>query len=107
MLANLEATKGLIHSQSVLLALVDAGLDRQAAYKLVQRHAHASLDGGPTFLDRLVNDPEVRKWLPPNDLAALFDPLMHLRHVGELLARVGLHRPAEIDKDSTMSALSS
>ena len=37
---NLDLTAGLIYSQPVLLALVDAGMDRQEAYKLVQRHAH-------------------------------------------------------------------
>ena len=49
MLENLELTRGLIYSQPVLLALVDAGMDRQEAYKLVQGHAQQSLAGGPMF----------------------------------------------------------
>ena len=47
MRANLELTAGAIFSQPVLLALIDAGMDRQEAYRLVQRHALASWTGGP------------------------------------------------------------
>ena len=52
MLENLQMTKGLIYSQPVLLALVDAGMDRQEAYKLVQGHAQRSLSGGAAVADR-------------------------------------------------------
>ena len=56
MLANLDATRGLIYSQPVMLALVDAGMDRQDAYKLVQDHAHRALHGGPRCMDALQDD---------------------------------------------------
>ena len=53
MRANLDLTGGLIFSQRVLLALVDAGMDRQVAYKVVQRHALAAWDGGTPFSEAL------------------------------------------------------
>src|SRR5215213_6659393 len=54
MLENLSLTEGLIYSQPVLLALVDAGMDRQEAYKVIQGHALRALSGAPGFQERLV-----------------------------------------------------
>ena len=53
MRANLELTGGLVYSQRVMLALVESGMDRQEAYRLVQRLALAAWDGGPSFRDAL------------------------------------------------------
>ena len=58
MSANLEATRGLVYSQAVLLALIDAGLTRDEAYRIVQRNAMAAWDEGGTLRDRLAADPE-------------------------------------------------
>jgi adenylosuccinate lyase len=60
MIANLESSGGLIYSQRVLLALVDGGMDRQEAYKLVQRHAHRAPDTGKTFRDAIAADSDVQ-----------------------------------------------
>ncbi len=90
MLENLRLTGGLIYSQPVLLALVDAGMDRQAAYKLVQGHAHQSLSGGPAFQDGLAADPSIAEWLGPEELSSLFDPMRQLQHVNAIFARLGL-----------------
>ena len=92
MLENLELTRGLIYSQPVLLALVDAGLDRQRAYRVVQGHAQRSLAGGPQFQDALASDPMVSAWIAPTELTSLFDPRRQLHHVGEIFARLGLNR---------------
>ena len=56
---NLEATRGLVYSQAVLLALIDAGLTRDEAYRIVQRNAMAAWDEGGTLAERLASDPEV------------------------------------------------
>ena len=70
---NLERTGGLIFSQAVMLALTESGIDRQAAYKIVQGHAMEVWDAdalgeeGPTFLERLRSDPEVTSRLSPNN----------------------------------------
>ena len=90
MRTNLELTGGLIYSQRVLLALVDAGLDRQVAYKIVQRHALASWDGGKPFRDALRADEQVVSVLTTTALDALFDPWDQLTNVGRIFERLGL-----------------
>jgi adenylosuccinate lyase len=84
---NLELTRGCVFSEAILLLLVDAGLGRQAAYKIVQRHAHLALAGGPTLEERLVADEEVRGHLSEPDIRRAFDLSHHLRHVDALLHR--------------------
>jgi adenylosuccinate lyase len=87
---NLELTGGAIYSQPVLLALVDAGMDRQAAYKLVQRHALAAWDEGRSLRDALLADDEVRERLGPERIDRLFDPTAQLTHVDAVFQRLGL-----------------
>ncbi len=87
MLANLESGGGLVHSQRVLLALTEAGLARDEAYRIVQRHALAASDGGPPFRDALAADPAVLKRLTPEKLADCFDLSHHLRSVDAIFAR--------------------
>ena len=90
MASNLGLTKGLIYSQPVLLALVDAGLDRHEAYAIVQRHAHGATEGGPDLLAALSADPAVTQRLDAERLQQLFDPRSQLRHVKTVFARLGL-----------------
>jgi adenylosuccinate lyase len=87
MLANLEAGGGLVHSQAVLLTLIEAGLARDEAYGLVQRHALAAADGGTPFRAALEADPVVRAKLAPAKLAACFELARHLRSVDAIFAR--------------------
>ena len=88
MAANLELLGGLVYSQRVLLALTQAGLSREAAYAVVQRNAMAVWDEGGSFLEKLNADPEVSGALSGADLAVLFDPAYHTRHVDEIFERV-------------------
>jgi adenylosuccinate lyase len=88
---NLEMTKGLIYSQPVLLALVDAGMDRHEAYKLVQGHSHTALHGGPPLFDALVADERVTSLVPADKLAPLFDPATQLSYVDDIYERLGLN----------------
>lgn len=90
MLKNLNLTGGLIYSQRVLLALVDAGIDRQDAYKIVQRHALQSWDEGGSFRDALLADPQVAQVVTPETLDALFDHEEQLANVDAIFARLGL-----------------
>lgn len=90
MARNLEMTGGLVFSQRVLLALVDSGLDRQVAYKVVQRHALAAWDGGPAFRDALRDDEVVASAMSPETLDGLFDPWDQLGEVDATFARLGL-----------------
>jgi adenylosuccinate lyase len=88
MRANLDATRGLIHSQRVLLALTEAGFARQRAYEIVQRHAMAAWRGEGDFLDLLGRDAEVTDHLALDQLQALFDLEQHRRHADTILRRV-------------------
>jgi adenylosuccinate lyase len=86
--ANLERTRGLWASGQVLLALIQAGLDRETAYRIVQQHAMATWEDprGPDFRTRLESDARV----PAAAIGACFDLAHQLRHVPEILRRLGL-----------------
>ena len=87
---NLELTKGLVFSQRVMLALIDKGLSRQQAYKLVQRNAMKSWQGNKDYLKLLKADREITSLLPPSELEAIFDYNFYLRYVDEIFKRLGL-----------------
>ncbi|MEM7213300.1 MAG: adenylosuccinate lyase [Pseudomonadota bacterium] len=84
----LDQTGGLIHSQRVLLALTQAGVDREGAYRLVQRNAMKVWEENASFLEELKSDEEVRAALSEADLEALFDLGYHTRHVDTIFSRV-------------------
>jgi adenylosuccinate lyase len=88
MLANLEADGGLAFSQSVLLALVDAGSSRDDAYRIVQKAAAAAWDEGTDFRGVLGSNPEVQRLLTPEDLNAVFDPARFLQNLGGAFAKL-------------------
>jgi adenylosuccinate lyase len=79
---NLDTGGGLVYSQAVLLALVDAGLSRDEAYALVQSAATRTWDEGASFRDALEADPEVGRRLQPATLDPLFDPRRSLVNLG-------------------------
>lgn len=86
--ANLAHTRGLVFSGAVLLALVEAGLDRDSAYRLVQGHALAAWEGGPDLLTRLLGDQEALQYLDKKQLKATFDDKRGLRHVDAIYKEV-------------------
>jgi adenylosuccinate lyase len=79
---NLETGGGLAYSQSVLLALVDAGLSRDEAYAIVQSAAARAWDEGASFREVLGSDPEVGGRLDAAALESLFDPHRFLVNLG-------------------------
>ncbi|MCC0054178.1 MAG: adenylosuccinate lyase [Rhodobiaceae bacterium] len=85
---NLDALGGLVHSQRVLLALVEAGVSREDAYRLVQRNAMPVWRGEGDFLTFLKNDAEVSAKLSDAQLEALFDLGYHFKHVDTIFERV-------------------
>jgi len=88
--ANLEMTRGLVFSQRVLLALIEKGMSREEAYKVVQGHAMRAWDQGLNFRDLLRRDAAVKERLPGRELEALFDFGYYTRNVGESFKRVGI-----------------
>ena len=85
---NLEASHGLVFSQRVLSALVAAGLERDEAYRLVQRNALRAWDEGRDFRALLRDDPDVAARLDEDSLAAAFDLGDALRHVDVVFERL-------------------
>jgi adenylosuccinate lyase len=100
MRANLYRSGGVVFSQRVLLALVQKGMSRQDAYRVVQRAALSALDDGQDFRTIVGQAPEVRERLTPDELAELFDPAFYLRHLDVTFERVGLE-PAHTEVHRT------
>ena len=88
MLANMNKFRGLIHSQRVLLALTQAGVSREDAYRLVQRNAMKVWEQGADFKTELLNDPDVTAALSPEEIEDKFDLAYHTKHVDDIFARV-------------------
>jgi adenylosuccinate lyase len=80
---NLELTHGALFSQRVLLALVEQGMQRDDAYRIVQRLAQQAWDTGTPLRELLEKEPDVEL-----DLDAVFDYGHYIRHVPEVLARL-------------------
>lgn len=87
---NLEYTRGLIFSQSVLLALTKAGMKREDAYAAVQRHAMEAWKTEKSFKELLQNDRTVMSHLKNGELDQLFDVNKSLEKVDYIFERVGL-----------------
>ncbi|MBI2891153.1 MAG: adenylosuccinate lyase [Nitrospirae bacterium] len=86
--ANLDRLGGLVFSQRILVALMDAGLSREEAYGLIQRHAMEAWRGGATFRDRVLYDRTIAARIPPRRLRGLFEPAYFLRNVASIYRRV-------------------
>jgi adenylosuccinate lyase len=85
---NLDRLGGLVHSQRVLIALVQKGVAREDAYRLVQRNAMKVWGGESDFLSLLKADPDVSRHLDAAELKANFDLDYHFKHVDTIFARV-------------------
>ena len=90
MWTNVESSRGLIFSQQVLLALVDKGVPREEAYKIVQRNAGLSWDQNQDFRELLKSDPEALAYLNVGELNQIFDYSYYTRYVGDIFSRLGL-----------------
>jgi adenylosuccinate lyase len=91
---NLELTGGLIFSQRVMLGLVDAGIDRQVAYKRVQAHAMESWLNGSNFEEAIRTDQEIASRVSQEQITELFDPYQQLANVDAVFERLGLLEPS-------------
>jgi adenylosuccinate lyase len=88
MAANMQKSHGLIFSQRVLLALVEAGMSREDAYRVVQSNAMRAWDGETDFKELLKRDARVTEYLNETEITRLFDLRYHLAHVDTLFKRV-------------------
>ncbi|MCH7810822.1 MAG: adenylosuccinate lyase [Chloroflexi bacterium] len=87
---NMEASYGLVFSQRVMLALIDKGMSRQDAYKVVQANAMKAWEARTPYVDFLLDDERVTSQLSRDELASLFDYEWYLRYVDDSFRRIGL-----------------
>jgi adenylosuccinate lyase len=87
---NLKSTHGLIYSQSVLLKLVEKGITREVAYKVVQDNAMKSWNTGQEFKDLLLKDKRITGKIARKEIESMFDPVKVLRNVDYIFKNVGL-----------------
>ncbi|GAB4258635.1 MAG: adenylosuccinate lyase [Deferrisomatales bacterium] len=85
---NLDRTGGLIYSQRLLLRLVDKGVSREDAYRMVQRNAMEVWERGADYKALLRRDPDVGRLLSEEEIEEVFDIGYHLKHVDTIFARV-------------------
>jgi len=88
MMRNLEKTEGLIFSQSVLLALVNKGITREEAYKLVQKNAMQSWTKGKDFLTLLKKDKKIGALLKKNEIEKIFNLKAQFKNVDIIFKRI-------------------
>jgi len=88
MMCNLKKTEGLIFSQSVLLALVDKGIAREEAYKLVQKNAMQSWTKGKDFLTLLKKDKKIGALLKNNEIEKIFNLKAQFKNVDIIFKRI-------------------
>ncbi len=88
MLENLNATRGLVFSGQLLLALTQAGVARVEAYEWVQRNAMKSWDEGADFRELVSSDQDIANHLSPDEIQGVFSLERYLRNVGNVFARV-------------------
>jgi adenylosuccinate lyase len=84
---NLDLLRGLIFSGQLMLDLVEKGAAREEAYTWVQRNAMEVWQTGKNFRTLAENDPDIRRYLQPREIAGAFSLERQLRHVDEVFRR--------------------
>jgi adenylosuccinate lyase len=88
MLANLESTGGLVFSGQLLLDLVEHGVSREDAYRMVQSHAMRAWKEDLNFRDLVLKDKAITSWVPRAQIERAFDLKRQLKNVDKIFARV-------------------
>ncbi|MFQ5824851.1 MAG: adenylosuccinate lyase [bacterium] len=90
MIRNLEKTKGLVFSQSLLLALTKKGATREDAYRLVQNRAMEVWNSKGDFKEAILTDEKIHQWLSEEEIENCFDLNKNLKNLDYIFNRVGL-----------------
>ncbi len=85
---NIGKTKGLVFSQRLMIKLVNAGMERDKAYTMVQGKAMAAIKRDEDFRDEVIKDGEIRRYLSLEEIEAMFDLDLYMRHVDTIFKRV-------------------
>jgi adenylosuccinate lyase len=102
---NIESSQGLVFSQRVLIALIDKGLTREEAYKMVQDNAMKAWEEKEDFLGLLKVDRRITAHLSKAELNSLFDYGYYLQHVDEVFERLGLSKARKKPKRAKIEDL--
>jgi adenylosuccinate lyase len=102
---NIETSQGLAFSQRVLIALINKGLPREEAYKLVQDNAMKAWQQRKDFLSLLEADRQITAHLSKKELNSLFDYGYYLKHVDEVFERLGLSKASKKAKRAKIEGL--
>ncbi len=94
---NLNRSRGVVFSGTVLLELARRGVSREQAYEWVQRNAMRSFEERTDFKALLLNDAEIVRVLSPHDIDRAFDLNEQFRHVDEIFARVFVNEPVDAE----------
>ncbi len=89
MLKNIDLTKGVIFSQKILLSLIDKGMLREEAYKIVQKTAHESILSRTSFKELIKKEALVSKYLTQEEIEALFDINYYYKYINYIFDRYG------------------
>jgi len=106
MKANLESTHGLVFSGQLLLDLVEGGVSREDAYRLVQGHAMRAWRENLDFHELVLNDPEISERVPRAKIERAFDLKRQLKNIDKIFARVFSNEPAKKDASSSKNKVS-
>jgi len=87
---NIEKTRGLIFSQELMLALINKGLLREDAYRVVQKNAMKSWLERSDFKELVLQDPEITALLSAQEIEAVFDFSLYTKNVDYIFKRCGL-----------------
>ncbi|PYX73684.1 MAG: adenylosuccinate lyase, partial [Acidobacteria bacterium] len=88
MMANLDSTRGLVFSGQLLLDLVEHGVSREDAYRMVQHHAMRAWKEGRDFRQLVMNDKEITNRVPRQQIEHAFDLKRQLRNIDKIFTRV-------------------
>ena len=90
MKANIEKTGGLIFSQRILISLVNKGIDRDNAYRWVQRNAMKKWLNNEDFRENVHKDEDITKYLSSKEIDDCFDYAYYLRNIDVIMKRFGI-----------------
>jgi adenylosuccinate lyase len=102
MKANLESTRGLVFSGQLLLDLVESGISREDAYRLVQSHAMRAWRENLDFHELVLNDPEISGLVPRAKIERAFDLQRQLKNIDKIFARVFPKKVAAKKKETVL-----
>ena len=90
MLSNMELTSGLLFSQRTMLLLVEKGISRETAYKIIQENSMKTWDEGKDFRELISIDNRVTSLISPSEIEDLFDYKHYTKYVNEIFLKAGL-----------------